>query len=101
MEGYLGLWNGILSGWKKTHFELHNDILSYAPEKGANKEGNVHLKVASIIPILDDPLRFSLNTGSGIMELRASDINSRIEWIRALNQAQSTSLQVHMGQQIQ
>jgi|JI6StandDraft_1071083.scaffolds.fasta_scaffold01793_6 hypothetical protein len=85
MEGHLSIWSGLLSGWRASYFILHNDVLVYCTERGGAKEGAIHLKVASIASILDDPLRMCIHTGTNVLQLRAPTVDSRIQWIRALN----------------
>lgn len=88
MEGYLSLWTGVLSQWRKFYFILHNDILTFCTDKGGQKEGSVHLKVASIVSVIDDPLKINIHTGTHILFIRAETVNQRIEWMKAVSATQ-------------
>lgn len=88
MEGYLNMWTGVLSQWRRFYFILHNDIITFCNEKGGEKEGSIHLKVASIVSVIDDPLKINIHTGTHILFIRADTVNQRIEWMKAIANAQ-------------
>ena len=52
----------------------------------------MHLKVAALILVPEDPLRIIINTGTTEIHLRASNINEKIDWINALKAAQDKCL---------
>ena len=82
------MWTGVLSQWKTFYFIVHNDVVTFCTEKGGEKEGSIHLKVASIASVIDDPLKINIHTGTHILFLRADTVNQRIEWMKAFSAAQ-------------
>lgn len=82
------MWTGVLSQWKRFYFILHNDILTFCSEKAGDKEGSIHLKIASVVSVIDDPLKINIHTGTHILFIRADSINLRIDWMKAITLAQ-------------
>lgn len=47
----------------------------------------MHLKVAGIILVPEDPLRIIINTGTTELILRANNITDKINWVNGLKSA--------------
>ncbi|CAD8078752.1 unnamed protein product [Paramecium sonneborni] len=92
MEGYLKKWTNLFSRWQDRYFILNEDILLYCDSQGGPIKGQVHLKVAALILVPEDPLRIIINTGTTEIHLRANNINEKIDWINALKSAQDRCL---------
>ena len=82
------MWTGVLSQWKRFYFILHNDVLTFCSQKAGDKEGSIHLKIASVVSVIDDPLKINIHTGTHILFIRADSINLRIDWMKAITLAQ-------------
>ena len=87
MEGYLKKHLNVFKGWKQRYFILHEDILVYSEEKGGKLLGQMHLKVCSIQQSKDDVLLILINSGTKELKIKAKDINEKVKWINALQQA--------------
>ncbi|CAD8189013.1 unnamed protein product [Paramecium octaurelia] len=90
MEGYLKKWTNIVTRWQDRYFILNDHILHYCEHQGGQSKGQIHLKVAAIILVPEDPLRIILNTGTNEIQLRASSVPEKIEWVNALKRAQES-----------
>ena len=82
MEGYLKKWVNLR--WQSRYFVLHDDILLYCEKLNGQIKGQIHLKVAAIILVPEDPLLFIIHTGISEMHLRASTVADKIKWVQAL-----------------
>ena len=49
---------------------------------------SIHLKIASISLVADDPMKIIINSGTVEMILKASSIAEKINWVNALREAQ-------------
>ena len=88
MEGYLKKWVNIIYRWKTRYFILHDNILIYCEDKGKKKMASIYLKISSIICVTEDPLRIIINSGTKEIHMRASTIDEKMRWIKALKSAQ-------------
>ena len=88
MEGILLKWTNVFQRWQQNYFILNNDILTYCEQKNSEAKGQVHLKIAGIILVPDDPLQFIINTGTTELSLKATSLEDKIKWISSLKCAQ-------------
>ena len=94
------MWTGVLSQWKRFYFILHNDVLTFCSQKAGDKEGSIHLKIASVVSVIDDPLKINIHTGTHILFIRADSINLRIDWMKAITLAQQDIVNNDLSLQI-
>lgn len=48
----------------------------------------MHLGVAQIISIVDDPISFIIHTGTDSLRVRANSIDERVKWFKKLKKIQ-------------
>jgi PH domain. len=92
MEGYLKKWVNIISGWKPRYFILHDGVLTYCETKGGPTKGSIYLKIATITSNESDPLRITINSGSGEINIRAETLQEKENWLNALKNEQEAAL---------
>lgn len=83
MEGYLEIYNGIITRWKMKYFVLHRAVLTYCDEKGQKVQGSVHLRVATLQIRPEEPLQIIINTGTHEMVLKAANYVDKNKWATA------------------
>ncbi|EGR34348.1 oxysterol-binding protein, putative [Ichthyophthirius multifiliis] len=88
MEGYLNKWINIFQQWKERYFILHEDCLHYCDVQGGQIKGTIHLKIANIAQVNDDPLRIIINSGTSQIEVKAHTVSSKLDWLKKLKEAQ-------------
>lgn len=88
MEGYLKKWINPFLMWKDRYFVLHENCLIYADTQGGVKKGTIHLKIADIMQIPDDPLTIIINSGTKQIEVRAASVELKVKWYNALKESQ-------------
>ncbi|CAK61320.1 unnamed protein product (macronuclear) [Paramecium tetraurelia] len=91
MEGYLKKWINIVTRWQDRYFILNDHILHYCEHQGGQSKGQIHLKVAAIILVPEDPLKIIINTGTNEIQVKASSVPEKIEWVNALKRAKERS----------
>lgn len=87
MEGYLKKQINPFF-WKDRYFILHEDCLIYSETQGSEKKGTIHLKIADITQLTDDPLKIIINSGTKQIEVRAATVDQKVKWFNALKDAQ-------------
>lgn len=92
MEGYLKKWTNIFQRWQSRFFVLNDHVLLYCDQQGGQIKGQIHLRVASISLMPEDPLRIIIFTGTTEIHLRASTIAEKINWVNALRNSQEQCL---------
>ena len=86
MEGYLSKWTNLVEGWNKRYWVLHNGVFSYCKDKGTKLKGNVHLKLATLIPHAKNNKRFSIETGTYLIELKGYSLSDANRWQEAIKE---------------
>jgi hypothetical protein len=66
---------------------VHEDTLLFGPRK-EEVEGRIHLAVAQVISVVDDPITFLVHTGTETLRVRAHSIDERIRWFKKLKKMQ-------------
>jgi len=74
----------MLSRWKACSAELHGETLSLYEEHISTPMTSLDVNGASIFPVVDDPLRFTIRSGDVVLNLRAESTMDRVRWVRAL-----------------
>ncbi|EAS03629.2 oxysterol-binding protein (macronuclear) [Tetrahymena thermophila SB210] len=87
MEGYLKKQINPFY-WKDRYFILHEDCLIYSETQGSEKKGTIHLKIADIIQVPEDPTKIIINSGTKQIEVRAPSVELKVKWYNALKDAQ-------------
>ena len=62
-------------------------MLVYCDSQGGPIKGQVHLKISAILMVLEDPLGFIINTGTTELNIRATTVADKINWVNALKRA--------------
>ncbi|EAS03630.2 oxysterol-binding protein (macronuclear) [Tetrahymena thermophila SB210] len=88
MEGYLKKWINPILQWKERYFILHQDCLIYSEKQGLDKKGTIHLKIADIISVPENPCKIVINSGTKQIEVIAPDVDQKVKWFKALKDAQ-------------
>ena len=92
MEGEQEVYQGQFAGWDPKYFVLFDSVLSYSDFKGSKVQGKIHLSVASINIVEQEPCVFTIFTGINNMELCAPDESSKIRWINTFTTSQKKFL---------
>lgn len=91
MEGGLELCAHRLSWskWKRRHFILTDNVLTYCKQLGGDVTGRLHMKVATLDAMEDDARTFKIFSGVKELKLRAEDEQGKQRWLAALRAAQT------------
>jgi len=84
IEGELFKWTNYVLGWKSRYFVLRGNIMYYYLSKGEKVKGKIHLNVAEVIPLENNPLKFQIDTGTTMVYLCAEEESEKTKWVDAL-----------------
>jgi len=84
VEGTLYKWTNYAMGWKSRFFVLRGNIMYYYLAKGEKVRGKIHLNVAEVIPVEQNPFKFQIDTGTTMVYLYAKEENEKAMWVDAL-----------------
>ena len=90
MEGELLKWTNYLFGYKERFFVLKGDVVYYYITKGDKVKGKIHLLVATVNYLEEDPLKFEVDTGLNKLFLKALNPEDKINWVKALKMLKFT-----------
>lgn len=91
MEGLLEIWEGGIpwGKWKRRHFILNDFVLTYCKQVESEVLGRIHMKVASLDAIDENPVEFKIYSGISELKLKADTAELKTRWIKALQNAQT------------
>ena len=86
MQGYLKLYQGLLSSYKPIYCVLNNEILFLFNEKGGYVRGKIHLGVYKIKSD-NNKKTLTLDNGLQTLHFKAETLSSVVLWTNKLKQA--------------